>query len=211
MYNNSLYYIIFCIIFYIYCIILFILLYYILLQYIYLYTPTCLQSRFHHEIAVDNVYCPCFPSLAKRHSPSSALVVIVPPLDDLVTLCCNKSLGPIASDTKSSILPWMIHWLTFIFVQHVEVNYVPNPLPWIVCRPDYLQRMRFSSPFCPLFCLGCCGWVLTCFDHFRIKKRSLTDCPAIEQGLIPNQLQEAQGSFKPFMVAWCCLLLAEKA
>ena len=109
LYNNSLYFIIFCIIFYIYCIILFILLYYILLQYIYLYTPTCLQSRFHHEIAVDNVYCLCFPSLAKRHSPSSALVVIVPPLDDLVTLCCNKSLGPIASDTKSSILPWMIH------------------------------------------------------------------------------------------------------
>ena len=110
LYCITIHYIIFfCIIFYIYCIILFILLYYILLQYIYLYTPTCLQSRFHHEIAVDNVYCPCFPSLAKRHSPSSALVVIVPPLDDLVTLCCNKSLGPIASDTKSSILPWMIH------------------------------------------------------------------------------------------------------
>lgn len=50
------------------------------------------------------------------------MIVIVPPVDDLVTLGCNMSLGPMASDTKSSILPWMIHWLTFIFVQHVEVN-----------------------------------------------------------------------------------------
>ena len=92
--------------FIIHCIIIFMffILYFTPL-YNYIYTPTCLQSRFHREIAVDNVYCPCFTSLAKRRCPSSAMIVIVPPLDDLVTLGFNKSLGPMASDTKSFIDP----------------------------------------------------------------------------------------------------------